>query len=255
MWIREMIIKFRFGIVPTYILGMLSISILLYIFSFPFFEHISLVDFFHKNTNSLSLYNNEYYSTVNFIAALLLIGIVGLSIAILLGISAAILLSEFAREQVVERLKLIIEYIELIPPVLFGYLLMLLNLQFTQLNEYNWYNTIAYCFIFGLMMLPSITAKFIKILRGISYETREGVYSLGATKSETAFMVLLPMQIKSFLAETIKIIGRTISEILIVLLVAGLIKERIGVIIIIFTLMIITVFINQYLLQRNRVHG
>lgn len=255
MWVREIIIKYRFGLIPLYMVGILSISILLYFLSYPFFEYVSLTKFFQKNTNEISLYSNEHYSIINLISAILLIGISGLSVAILLGISCAILLSEFVKQQVLERLKILISFIELLPPVFFGYLLLLLNLEFNNINQHFIYNTIAFCFIFGLMMLPSIISKFINILRGISYEIREGSYSLGATKSETAFMVLLPMQIKLFLAEIIKILGRTISEILIVLLIAGFITEGLEVIITILALTCITVIINQYLLNRNRIHG
>jgi phosphate transport system permease protein len=254
MWVREIIIKYRFGLIPIYIFGILSLSILLYFLSYPFFEYVTLAKFFQGNSNKISLYANEHYTIANLVAAILLIGISGLSITILLGVSCAILLSEFVKHQILEQLKIIISFIELIPPVFFGYLLLLLNLQFNIINEYLIYNTIAFCIIFGLMMLPSIISKFLTILRNISYEIREGSYSLGATKYETAIMVLLPMQIKLFLVEIIKILGRTISEILIVLLIAGFITESLEVIITILVLTSITVIINQYLLKRNSVH-
>jgi phosphate transport system permease protein len=254
MWIREMIIKFRFGLLPIYILGLLSISIFLCFLSYPFFEYVSLANVFQLVPNKISLYTNENYSVLNLITAILLIGVFGLSITVLLGMSAAILLSEFVKDRIFEKLKIFIDYIELVPPVLFGYLLLLLNLEFTAINEHTFYNIAAFCIIFGLMMLPSITSKFITILKDISYEVREGVYSLGATKYETAFMVLLPMKINVFLAETIKILGRTVSEILIILLVAGFFTERLEVILTILVLTIFTVIINQYLMKKNQVH-
>lgn len=249
MWIREIIIKFRFGLLPIYILGLFSISIFLYFLSYPFFEYANLAKTFQLVPNKISLYTNENYSLLNLITAIFLIAIVGLSITVLLGIGVAISLTEFLRNGILRNLKIVIDYMELVPSILFGYLLLLLNLRFTMLNEQPLYNTAAFCIIFGLMMLPSIISKFITILKEIPYEIREGVYSLGATKYETAFMVLLPMKIKIFLAETIKILGRTISEILIVFLITGFFTEQLEIILIVLIITLLIVIINQYLVK------
>jgi ABC-type phosphate transport system permease subunit len=96
-------------------------------------------------------------------------------------------------------------------------------------------------------MLPTISNKFIRVFQSVPYDQREGAYSMGATTYKTALMVLVPSQRKLFISSIIVTIVRTFCEILIVLLVAGFIIDKIAVIISIFMVAIIGTWTSQLL--------
>lgn len=176
----------------------------------------------------------------------LLILLIGVNLAIFIGGILAITFSEFSSLRFINRSRSVIELFTNIPYVVYGYLLLLMFNEFIDLTS-RFNNLIVSGLVLGGMMLPTISNKFIRVFQSVPYDQREGAYSMGATPYKTALMVLVPSQRKLFISSIIVTVVRTFCEILIVLLVAGFIIDKIAVIISIFMVAIIGTWISQLL--------
>ncbi|MFT6150595.1 MAG: phosphate transport system permease protein [Saprospiraceae bacterium] len=194
----------------------------------------------------LSFYPNEHYSITNLVSGFLLILLIGVNLAIFIGGILAITFSEFSSLRFINRSRSVIELFTNVPYVVYGYLLLLMFNEFIDLTS-GFNNLIVSGLVLGGMMLPTISNKFIRVFQSVPYDQREGAYSMGATPYKTALMVLVPSQRKLFISSIIVTIVRTFCEILIVLLVAGFIIDKIAVIISIFMVAIIGTWTSQLL--------
>lgn len=202
----------------------------------------------------MSIYANEQFSIISLVSGFLLIFLIGLQLSVLIGGILAINLSEFSSTKFITKSRNVVELFTNIPMVVYGYLLLItLNGFIDFTNSRN--SIIISGLVLSIMMLPMIICKFIDILQSIPYDQREGAYSLGATRYKTAFMVLIPSQIKLFVAALITIGTRTLCEILILLLVTGIFIEKIEVIISIFAAAIIGTWISQLLKKSHYING
>jgi phosphate transport system permease protein len=251
MWLREIIIISRIWLLPIYLLLLLLLSMLLYQLSFPFFERLII----GNTAATLSLYGNENYTVGHLLAGSLLIGFLSINLSILVGGSIALFLSEFVSAKILFRAAAFLQYIGIIPPIVFGYLILKIVVPYSEIEGTSINNMLIACGTMGVMMLPMVIHEFVKILQTIPYKVREGAYSLGASKYETAFMVLLPIQLQLFLAVMLKILGRTVSEILILLLIAGIVREGTEVLTAIFVIGFLVVLISQFLIKRHGENG
>lgn len=222
------------------------LCILLYFLSFPFFDHAILNSYLTESPRYLSFYPNEHYSITNLVSGFLLILLIGVNLAIFIGGILAITFSEFSSLRFINRSRSVIELFTNIPYVVYGYLLLLMFNEFIDLTS-RFNNLIVSGLVLGGMMLPTISNKFIRVFQSVPYDQREGAYSMGATPYKTALMVLVPSQRKLFISSIIVTVVRTFCEILIVLLVAGFIIDKIAVIISIFMVAIIGTWISQLL--------
>lgn len=237
-----------------YLIIVILSCLIFYFFSAPLFDYAVLSSYLTKSPQYLSFYGNEYHSMLNLIFGFLLIFIIGLHLSVLIGGILSINLSEFSTTNFINKSKSVIAFFTNIPFVVYGYLLLLLANEFIDFtNQFN--NIIFGGLIFGSMMLPTIISRFVHILQSIPYDQREGAYSLGATRYKTAFMVLIPSQLKLFLAAIVTILIRTFCEILILLLITRIIIEKIEVIISIFVIAIIGTWISQLLKKSHYQNG
>ena len=184
-----------------------------------------------------------------------LIFIVGVHLTLTLGGIISIYWSEFIQSNLRKRGINFIEVFANVPFIVYGYLLLLFAIKAADYQANALINMLLCSIILGLMMLPMIVYKFIGILQSISYQQREGAYSLGASRYRTAIMVLIPSQTKLFIAAIIRIATRAFCEILIVLLVAGFTTEKLEVIISIFLISIISIIISQWLTKSHNKNG
>ena len=225
---------------------LILLCILLYFLSFPFFDHAILNNYLTESPRYLSFYPNEHYSITNLVSGFLLILLIGVNLAIFIGGILAITFSEFSSLRFINRSRSVIELFTNVPYVVYGYLLLLMFNEFIDLTS-GFNNLIVSGLVLGGMMLPTISNKFIRVFQSVPYDQREGAYSMGATPYKTALMVLVPSQRKLFISSIIVTIVRTFCEILIVLLVAGFIIDKIAVIISIFMVAIIGTWTSQLL--------
>lgn len=150
---------------------------------------------------------------------------IAMLVAIPLGISVAIYLSEYASARVRNTLKPILEVLAGVPTIVYGYFALtfmtpLLRAIFGS-NTVQIYNTASAGLVMGILILPLITSMTEDALHAVPNSLREAAYGLGATRLETAVKVVVPAAISGIAAAVIVGISRAIGETMIVAVAAG----------------------------------
>ena len=146
-------------------------------------------------------------------------------IALPLGLSIAIYLSEYASQKVRNTIKPVLEVLAGIPTVVYGYFALsfmtplLRNLLGREVVDI--YNTASAGLVMGILILPLISSMSEDALSAVPRSLREAAYGLGATRLETALKVVVPAAISGIAAAFIVGISRAIGETMIVAIAAG----------------------------------
>ena len=148
--------------------------------------------------------------------------LVSIAIALPIGIATAIFLNEYSgNSSVIRLLRLAIETLAGIPSIiygLFGLLMFCRTLGFGQ-------SIVSGAFTLSIMILPVIIRTTEESLKSVPGSFREGSLSLGATKFQTIFHVVLPSALPGIVTSVILAIGRVVGESAPVLLTVGLSKN------------------------------
>ena len=157
--------------------------------------------------------------------ATLMTTLIAMSIAIPLGMSVAIYLSEYARPRVRNTLKPILEVLAGIPTIVYGYFALtfmtpILREVFGR-DTVQIYNTASAGLVMGILILPLITSMTEDALSAVPRSLREAAYGVGATKLEVALQIVVPAALSGIAAAIIVGISRAIGETMIVAVAAG----------------------------------
>lgn len=156
--------------------------------------------------------------------ATLITSLTAILVALPLGLSVAIYLSEYASERARKTLKPILELLAGIPTVVYGYFALtfmtpLLRSVFG--GQVEIYNTASAGIVIGILILPLVSSMAEDALSAVPRTLREGAYALGATKFETAVRVVVPAAISGIAAAFIVAASRAIGETMVVAIAAG----------------------------------
>jgi phosphate transport system permease protein len=149
---------------------------------------------------------------------------VGLSLlmSVPIGLGAAIYLSEFAPPQARESLKVVVELLAAIPSVVWGFIgVMILNPLLQSLGAQVGLNGLNGAIILALMTLPLLVSLGEDALRAVPDSYRQAAVSMGATRWEVVWRVLLPAARRGLLVAVLLGIGRCVGETMAVLMVTG----------------------------------
>src|SRR5690606_27667917 len=154
----------------------------------------------------------------------LLTSTIAMSIAIPLGMSVAIYLSEYASPKVRNTLKPVLEVLAGIPTIVYGYFALtfmtpLLRHIFGN-DTVQIYNTASAGLVMGILILPLITSMTEDSLSAVPRSLREAAYGMGATKLEVAVQIVVPAALSGIAAAIIIGISRAIGETMIVAVAA-----------------------------------
>jgi len=158
-------------------------------------------------------------------SATLMTTAIAMVIAIPLGLTVAIYLSEYASRKARNTLKPILELLAGIPTIVYGYFALtfvtpILRDIFGR-DVVNIYNTGSAGLVMGILILPLIASVSEDALSAVPRSLREAAYGLGATKYEVVFKVVLPAALSGISAAIILGISRAIGETMIVAVAAG----------------------------------
>jgi phosphate transport system permease protein len=154
-----------------------------------------------------------------------LTSLIAMSIAIPLGLAAAIYMSEYASPKVRKMLKPILEILAGIPTIVYGYFALmfvtpLLRSIFGQ-DVVQIYNMASGGLVMGILILPLVASMSEDALSAVPRALREAAYGLGATKLEVALKVVLPAALSGIAAAIIIGISRAVGETMIVAVAVG----------------------------------
>ena len=220
---KEIIIKyifFLFSLVSVIILGLIVFS--LFREGLPIFGKVSVKDF---------LLGMEWYPTSDppsfgifpLIIGSLIVTILATSIAVPLGVMAAIYISEIAPQAIKEILKSVIELLAGLPSVVLGFFGMIVVAPWLQdtFDLPTGLNIINASMILAIMAIPTISSISEDALYAVPREFKEASYALGATKYETITRVIIPSALSGISTAVMLGMARAIGETMVVLMVAG----------------------------------
>jgi len=183
---------------------------------------VSLGEFFLQKDWNPQIGKFGIWALVN---ATLMTSLVATLVAIPLGLSTAIYLSEYASTKMRNTLKPILEVLAGIPTVVFGYFALTFMTPLLRAilgrDVVEIYNTASAGIVIGILILPLVASMSEDALSAVPRSLREAAYSLGATKLETALKVVVPSAFSGIMAAFIVAISRAIGETMVVAIAAG----------------------------------
>ncbi|MFM7590640.1 MAG: phosphate ABC transporter permease subunit PstC [Isosphaeraceae bacterium] len=148
-------------------------------------------------------------------------------IAIPIGLSSAIYLSEFASPRSRAILKPSLELLAGVPTIVYGYLALLLvtpALNWIMLKfgiKVDTYNAASAAVVVGIMIIPMVSSLSEDVIRAVPSGLREAGYGLGATRFEVITRIVIPAGLSGIMASFILAFSRAIGETMAVVLAAG----------------------------------
>ncbi len=227
--------KFKDKIAETILMfiGSITFFILLLIFVFLFTEalnglkYISPENFVYSKQGDSFRWNPTgtipKYSVIPLLVGSLLTALPATLISAFFGICVGIYISEIANHKLKEILKPFLDFFNGIPTVVLGFLLVILGSTFfgNLLNPSNKLNAFLASIGLSIIIIPTIATLTEDALNSVPNNIRLAAYSLGASKWETVYKVLLPVAIKGATAGLILGFGRAIGETMIVIMATG----------------------------------
>ena len=212
-----------FAAAAVSVLTTLGIVYVLVSESIHFFQSVSLIDFL-TDTQWTPLFDDAHYGIMVLVSGTLVSSLVALAVAIPMGTTIAIYLSEFARPQVREIAKPILELLGGIPTIVFGYfaLLMVTPLLQKLFPELPGFSLLSAGLVMGIMIVPYIASLSEDAMRAVPMSLREGSYGMGATRLYTALHVVVPAAFSGLAASYILAISRAVGETMILAVAAGM---------------------------------
>lgn len=189
-----------------------------------FFAEIPVWDFL-TGTQWTPLFADASYGVLPLVTGTVTITLIATAVSVPLGLGAAIYLSEYASPRVRKVLKPTLELLAGIPTVVFGFFALQFVTQVLLVKIFpgiDVFNALSAGLVMGIMIIPTIASLSEDAMSAVPSGLREGSYSLGATKRQTAVSVVIPAALSGIVAAFVLGISRAIGETMIVTIAAGL---------------------------------
>lgn len=226
--------KIREGIIETIlflsalssVLITIGIVVVLSYESFGFFREISLREFFTE-TQWTPLFAEPKFGILPLVSGTLLTTAIALIVALPLGLTVTVYLSEYAPHRLREIIKPILELLAAVPTVVYGYFALLFLTPILQkfIPDLSGFNALSPGIIMGIMIIPYVSSVSEDAMKAVPMHIREGSYAMGATKLQTAFKVVIPSAFSGIAAAFIIGISRAVGETMVVAIAAGMLPN------------------------------
>ncbi len=198
-----------------------AIVFIIFQVTFEFFQKVSLAQFF-LDTKWTPLFAEQHFGIWPLINGTLLTTTIAMLVAIPLGLSAAIYLSEYASPKVAAILRPAVELLAGVPTVVYGYFaLLFVTPTLRSFLPLEIFNALSAGLMMGIMIIPTVGSISIDALQSVPRSLREGAYAIGVTKLETIITVVLPAALSGISAAVLLGISRAVGETMTVLIAAG----------------------------------
>lgn len=180
----------------------------------------------------------EEFGALPFIYGTVVTTVVGLLIAVPLGLGAAIFLAELAPQKVSDMLQFFIELLAAVPSVIYGLLGIFIIVPIMRtVVEPVLKNTLGFLPFFegpayglgfltagavlAVMIVPYIVSVSREILLAVPREQREAALALGATRWESTWKVVVPFARSGIVGSIFLAMARALGETMAVTMVIG----------------------------------
>ena len=188
-----------------------------------FFAEVPLFDFL-TDTQWTPLFDDAHFGILTLISGTVTTTIVALAVAVPLGLTIAIYISEFASPRLREIIKPILELLGAVPTVVFGYFALIVVTPLLQkiYPDLPGFNMLSAGLVMGIMIVPYISSVSEDAMRAVPMQLREGAYAMGATRLRTALTVVVPAAFSGLAAALILGSSRAVGETMVVAVAAGM---------------------------------
>ena len=221
--IRERVIEFVLFLCAVFSVAVtVGIVWVLLFESWHFFANVSLFEFL-TDTQWTVLFENPRYGIMPLVTGTLVTSVIALLVALPLGTTIAIYLSEYANSTVREILKPILELLSAVPTVVFGYFALLFVTPILQkvLPDLPGFNMLSAGIVIGIMIVPYVSSLSEDAMKAVPVHIREGSYAMGATRLQTALRVLMPAAFSGIASAYVLGFSRAVGETMVVAVAAG----------------------------------
>jgi len=200
----------------------LAIIVVLLVESVSFFREVSIIDFF-TDTQWTPLFTDKHFGIVTLLSGTLLTSFIAIAIALPIGLSIAVFLSEYAPKKLRQTVKPMLELLAAVPTVVYGFFALIVVTPFLQtiIPGLSSFSSLSAGIVMGIMIIPYISSLSEDALFAVPYSLREASYGMGSTKFQTAFRVTMPAASSGIVVSIILAISRAIGETMIVTIAAG----------------------------------
>lgn len=166
----------------------------------------------------------EEYGALPFIAGTLITSVLALIISLPLSFSASLFLGEYYRgTRLAKVLGSMVDLLAGIPSIVYGlwgfYVLRPFLIDLGLPNQ--GFGVFTAGIILAVMIIPFATSLSTEIISMVPNELKEAAYSLGATRSEVAWNVIVPSARSGIIAGYILAFGRALGETMAVTMLIG----------------------------------
>jgi phosphate transport system permease protein len=187
-----------------------------------FFREVSFVEFI-TGTEWTPLFSQKKFGILPLLAGTLLTTLIAMLVAVPLGLTIAIYLSEYAPSKFRSIVKPGLEILAAIPTVVYGFFALVFVTPLLQniLPDLAGFNALSPGIVMGIMILPLVSSLSEDALYAVPKHLKEGAYALGSTKFQTAKKVIVPAAFSGISVSIILAVSRAIGETMIVAIAAG----------------------------------
>lgn len=176
----------------------------------------------------------DWYGIIPLFVGSLLVSLVALSLAVPLGVGAAIYINQIASPREQKLIKPAIEFIAAIPSVVLGFFgIAVLGQALRLLSQQSWLSWVpgfpyserlniltAGCLL-ALIAVPTIFTLAEDALNNVPRAFKEASFALGASRLQTTLKIIVPASLSGIISAVLLGLGRVIGETMVVLLCAG----------------------------------
>ncbi len=183
---------------------------------------VSLFEFFTTTAWQPKI---DQFGIFPLLLATLLTSIIGMLVALPIGLAVALYLSEYATPRARQFLKPVLETLAGVPTVVYGYFALtfvtpILRSIFGR-DVVDIFNMASAGLVIGILLLPLVASMSEDALSAVPRGLREAAYGLGATRLETAVKIVVPAALSGLGAAFIVAISRAVGETMVVAIAAG----------------------------------
>lgn len=204
------------------VLTTVGIILVLSVESVKFFREVSIFDFF-TDTQWTPLFTTKRYGILPLLSGTFLTSLIAISVALPIGLSIAIYLSEYAPKKFRQYVKPALELLAAVPTVVYGFFALTVVTPFLQkfIPGMSGFNSLSAGIVMGIMIIPIISSLSEDALKAVPKSLREASYGMGSTRFQTALKVTVPAASSGIVVSIILAISRAVGETMIVAIAAG----------------------------------
>jgi phosphate transport system permease protein len=218
---EKIIASILFSCALVSILTTFGIILIIFNETIGFFQEVSFAQFF-LDTRWTPLFAERHFGIWPLLNGTLLTTLIAMAVAVPLGLSSAIYLSEYAKPKIAAVLRPAVELLAGVPTVVYGYFaLLFVTPVLRSVFPLEVFNALSAGLMMGIMITPTVGSISLDAIKAVPPSLREGAYALGITKLETIFNVVLPAALSGITASIILGISRAVGETMTVIIAAG----------------------------------